>query len=147
MLLSGATLIVELNDPVCLHWHIGNDKTNPREQFTRMPFHLGDDTTGFVPGRSLILKVAAGASHMVGRTAHRALEQMRNPALKNTIGAQTDGIEIALRFEHPVEVWDGEGGSAPGRGVIPTLARAEWSLARSSGEVRAPRRRYQKPPR
>ena len=28
-------------------------------------------------------------------------------------------------------------GSAPGRGVIPTLARAEWSLARSSGEVRA----------
>ena len=27
--------------------------------------------------------------------------------------------------------------SAPGRGVIPTLARAEWSLARSSGEVRA----------
>ena len=30
-----------------------------------------------------------------------------------------------------------EPGSAPGRGVIPTLARAEWSLARSSGEVRA----------
>ena len=28
-------------------------------------------------------------------------------------------------------------GSAPGRGVIPTLARTEWSLARSSGEVRA----------
>ena len=110
VLLSGATLIVELNDPVCLHWHIGNDKTNPREQFTRMPFHLGDDTTGFVPGRSLILEVAAGASHMVGRTAHRALEQMRNLALKNTIGAEPDGIEIALRFEHPVEVWDGEGG-------------------------------------
>ena len=110
VLLSGATLIVEPDDPVCLHWHIGNDKTNPREQFTRMPFHLGDDTTGFVPGRSLILEVAAGASHMVGRTAHRALEQMRNLALKNTIGAEPDGIEIALRFEHLVEVWDGEGG-------------------------------------
>ena len=35
--------------------------------------------------------------HMVGRTAHRALEQMRNLALKNTIGAEPDGIEIALR--------------------------------------------------
>ena len=32
---------------------------------------------------------------------------------------------------------EARGGSAPGRGVIPTLARAEWSLARSSGEVRA----------
>ena len=31
----------------------------------------------------------------------------------------------------------GKRGSAPGRGVIPTLARTEWSLARSSGEVRA----------
>ena len=35
------------------------------------------------------------------------------------------------------DVLDAILGSAPGRGVIPTLARAEWSLARSSGEVRA----------
>ena len=44
---------------------------------------------------------------------------------------------LGLRLPAKPRVDRTEPGSAPGRGVIPTLARAEWSLARSSGEVRA----------
>ena len=53
------------------------------------------------------------------------LKQWRAPR-RTTPGGQPKYSNIAI-----------ETGSAPGRGVIPTLARAEWSLARSSGEVRA----------
>ena len=45
-------------------------------------------------------------------------------------------VELQIS-EHTLRVYIEAAGSAPGRGVIPTLARAEWSLARSSGEVRA----------
>ena len=38
---------------------------------------------------------------------------MRNPALQNTIGAQTNRVEVALCFQHLVEVRDGEGGITP----------------------------------
>ena len=45
--------------------------------------------------------------------------------------------EDPVELRRVTELLASEVGSAPGRGVIPTLARAEWSLARSSGEVRA----------
>jgi hypothetical protein len=32
VLLGSAALIIEANDPVRLHRHVGDDKTNPREQ-------------------------------------------------------------------------------------------------------------------
>ena len=48
------------------------------------------------------------------------------------------GVFLVMAFDYlKGELNRVNDGSAPGRGVIPTLARAEWSLARSSGEVRA----------
>ena len=49
---------------------------------------------------------------MVRRVSHRALEQMRNPSLKNMIGAQADCMEIARIFQRPVELGVANGASA-----------------------------------
>ena len=64
-----------------------------------MPLDLGDNAARLVPGHRLILKVTVDTLHAFWRTTHRALEQMRNPALKNTIGAEANGVVISLRFQ------------------------------------------------
>lgn len=99
MLLCRSALVVEPDDPVWFHWQIGDNEADAREQLAGMPFHLGDDTTGFVPRCRLILEVAVDALHAFWRTTHRALEQMRNLALKNAIGPKADGVKIAFRFQ------------------------------------------------
>lgn len=63
-----------------------------------MPLDLGDNTAGFVPGCRLILKVAVDALHTFWWASDWALEQMRNPALKDTIGVKPVGVEIARCF-------------------------------------------------
>ena len=99
VLLGGATLVVEVDDPVRFHRHVGDNEADPREQLAGMPLDLGDNTTGFVPGRCLILEVAVDPLHAFWWTTQRALEQMRNLALKYAIGPEADGVEISLRFQ------------------------------------------------
>ena len=57
VLLGGATLIVEMDDPVRVHGQVGDDETDAGEQLAGMPLYLGDDLSWFVPGRRLILEV------------------------------------------------------------------------------------------
>lgn len=113
VLLGGATLIVEMDDPVGVHRQVGHDEADAREQLAGMPLNLGNNALVFVPRRRLIIEIAVEAPHVVGRISHRALKQMRNLTLQNTIGTQPDGIEVALRFQHLVEVRNGK------RGVVP----------------------------
>jgi hypothetical protein len=40
MLFGGATLIIEADDPVRLHWHVGYNKTDTRKQLAGMPLDL-----------------------------------------------------------------------------------------------------------
>ena len=49
VLLGGAALIVEADDPVRLHWQVGDNEADAREQFAGMPFDFGDDTARLVP--------------------------------------------------------------------------------------------------
>ena len=49
VLLGGATLVVETDDPIGVHRQVGYDKANTWKQLTRMPFHPGDHSTGLVP--------------------------------------------------------------------------------------------------
>ena len=44
----------------------------------------------------------------MGRTAHRAREQVSDPALEDGIGGQADGIAIALRFQELVDLGRGK---------------------------------------
>jgi len=88
VLLGRAALIVEADDPVRLHRHVGDNETHAREQRTRMPFHFGDNPAGLVPRRSLILETAVHTLHAFWRTIHRALEQMCNLALKHAISPE-----------------------------------------------------------
>lgn len=57
VLLGGATLIVEMDDPVRVHRQVGDDETDAGEQLAGMPLYLGDDPSWFIPGRRLILEV------------------------------------------------------------------------------------------
>lgn len=88
VLLGGAALVVEADDPVRFHRHVGDHEAHAREQLAGMPFHLGDDPTGLVPGCRLILEVAVDALNAFWRISHRPLEQIRDFALKNAVGAQ-----------------------------------------------------------
>jgi hypothetical protein len=81
VLLGGATLIMEVDDPVGVHWQVGHDKADPRERFAGMPLDFGYDPPGLVPRCRLIFHVAVEAPHMVRRSSHRTLEQMRDPSL------------------------------------------------------------------
>ncbi len=58
MPLRRAALIVNADDPARLHRQVGDNEAHAGKQLTQMPYHLGDDTTGFVLGRCLTLKVA-----------------------------------------------------------------------------------------
>ena len=60
------------------------------------------DPARLIPGSRLIFEVAVDTFHTFWRTAHGALEQRRNPALKNTIGAQPDGVSRSLAYVRQV---------------------------------------------
>ena len=87
VLLCRSALVVEANDPVWLHRQVGDDEADAGEQLARMPLDLGDNAPGLVPRRRLILEVTVKATNVFRRTTDRALEQMGNLALKDTIGA------------------------------------------------------------
>ena len=113
VLLHRAALIVEPNDPVRLHRQVGGDEADAGKQLAWMPLDLGNNTAGFVPGRRLILYVAVDTLHAFWWASNRALEQMRDPDLRNAIGAKADGVEISSRFQRFIEVRDGDGGISP----------------------------------
>ena len=49
VLLGGAALIVECDDPFSGTAQVGDNEADARIQFARMPFDLGDDATGLCP--------------------------------------------------------------------------------------------------
>ncbi len=49
MLLCCAALIVELDNPVCLHRQAVDHKSDTGKQLARMPFDFGDNTARLVP--------------------------------------------------------------------------------------------------
>lgn len=102
VLLDGATLIVEVDDPVRVHRQVRHDEADAGEQFAGVPLDLGNNAPGLVSRRRLILEVTVDAPHMVGRTPHRTLEQMRDPSLQDAIGTQADDMELALSLQHLV---------------------------------------------
>ena len=57
VLFSGAALVVEAHHPIWLHRQVGNDEADKGKQLSRVPFDLGDDTAGLVPGYGLILEL------------------------------------------------------------------------------------------
>ena len=71
------------------------------------------------------------------RLIQEVLAELGRDADPKAIAEQVKRLDLGLPAEDEFIAVCSWLGSAPGRGVIPTLARTEWSLARSSGEVRA----------
>ena len=80
VLLGGTRLIVEIDDPVMVHRHVGNNETDAGEQLTRMPFDPGDKALGLVPKGRLLLEVTVQLAAIVGRALHRRAENCRRQA-------------------------------------------------------------------
>src|SRR3954465_14119979 len=73
-----------------------------------MPLDLGHDPAGAAPGLGLVAEAGVETPDLVGRTPHRTLEQMSNPALENGIGGQADDIPVVLRFQEFVDLRRGK---------------------------------------
>ncbi len=95
VLLRFTPLIVESNHPLGGARQVGDDKADTRTEFTRVPFHLGHDTTLPVPASGLIAEAGILAQDMVGRTADGSCEQVGDACLKNRVGLETDSVLVA----------------------------------------------------
>ncbi len=75
-----------------------------------MPFDLGDDPPGLVPGSGLIAEACKVTPHVVRRPADGALEQMADAVLQHLVGGKADGVLEALGLQELVDFGRGEGG-------------------------------------
>src|SRR4051812_50019855 len=82
-----------------------------------MPLHLGYDPARAAPALGLVAEAGVETPDLVGRTPHRTLEQMSNPALENGIGGQADDIPVVLRFQEFIDLRRGK--PRIGSGVAP----------------------------
>src|SRR3954463_979698 len=93
-----------------------------------MPLDLGHDPAGAAPGLGLVAEAGVETPDLVGRTPHRTLEQMSNPALENRIGGQADDIAVILRLQEFVNL--GRGKTRIGAEVgAPFLLAVGWAHA------------------
>src|SRR5215211_7840414 len=70
-----------------------------------MPLDLRHNPTRAGPSLGLVAEAGVETPNLVGRTAHRTLEQVCNLSLKNSIGGQPDHIPVVLRFQEVVDLW------------------------------------------
>src|SRR4051795_10406622 len=73
-----------------------------------MPLHLGYDPARAAPALGLVAEAGVETPDLVGRTPHRTLEQMSNPALENGIGGQADHVPVVLRLQEFVDLRRGK---------------------------------------
>ncbi len=89
------------------------------EQLARVPLHLGHDAAGFVPAVGPVAEAGVEAPYMIGRSANRSREQVRDAFLQHSIGRKADRVEEALSLQELVHLRRGEGGI--GTEVAPQL--------------------------
>lgn len=80
VLLGGTRLIVEIDDPVMVHRHVGDNEIDAGEQLPRIPLDLGDNALGLVPKGHLVLEVTVKVAAIVGRALLRRAENCHRQA-------------------------------------------------------------------
>ena len=109
MLLGSATLIVEGYDARGGTGQVGHDEPDARVQLARMPFDLGEDPPGLVPGAGLVAEAGIVTPHVVRRPADGALEEMADAVLEHLVGGNPNGVLETLGFQELVDLGRGEG--------------------------------------
>jgi hypothetical protein len=80
-LLACAALVVEGDDPLGRARRVGDDEADARIKLVRMPLDFGDHPARLGPASSLIGEIGMEPTHLVRRSADRALEQIADPVL------------------------------------------------------------------
>src|SRR4051812_496940 len=99
-----------------------------------MPRDLGHDPARVTPGLGLVAEAGVGTPDLVGRTAHRAREQVSDLSLQDRIGGQPDDIAVILGLQELVDL--GRGKTRIGPEVAP-LHRVSGEHAKSWGDQAA----------
>src|SRR3954471_22907905 len=107
-LLRRAPLIVEGHHPLGWTAQVRHQEPDTRIEFARVPLDLGHDPAGAGPSLGLVAEAGVETPDLVGRTPHRALEQVRDLALENSIGGQADHIAVVLSFQEFVDLRRGK---------------------------------------
>src|SRR6516162_5760165 len=108
-LLRCATLVVEGDNALGRTRQVGDDKADAPVQLARMPLDRTDNTPWLPPALRLRTEAGEVAAQVMHRPPNRALEQVSDLALQDTVGRQADCITHALGFEELVDLGVGEG--------------------------------------
>jgi hypothetical protein len=98
LLLSGATLIVEMDGLVRLHRQISDGEAHAGEQIAGMPFDLGNHPASFAPGCRLLLEYIVKPANIVGWAAYGSLQQMHDRLLQDGVAFEAGGVPVAVCF-------------------------------------------------
>ena len=112
-LLRRAAAIVELDDVSRLLREIGDNEPHTGKQLPRVPFDLGNDAPGSLPRLGLITKAVVEDLRLVRGAAWRAGEQMLDFPFQHGVGLDADSVLVALVFQQPQQLRQGEGRIAP----------------------------------
>jgi hypothetical protein len=66
--------------------HVGDDEADARIKLARKPLDFGDHPARMGPASCLMGEIGIEPTHLVRRSADRALEQVANPMLQDLIG-------------------------------------------------------------
>ena len=83
-LLAGPALVVERHNPFGRARQVGD--ADARIKLTGVPLDFGDHPAWFGPASRLIGEIGIEPTHLVGRSADRALQQVANPMLQDLVG-------------------------------------------------------------
>jgi hypothetical protein len=81
VLLAGAAVVVEGDDPLSRSGQVGDDEAGAWVQLARMPLDLGHDPARFLPALRLIGKPGVMPAHLMRRSPDWALQEMSSPVL------------------------------------------------------------------
>jgi len=112
MMLGGAALIVECDDPFSGTAQVGDNEADARIQFAQMPFDLGNHAAGLCPTCGPIAEARLIPAHFLGRSADGAFEQIGDVFLQHVrpfvgavhvAGSQAATLQVAELIKH--EQW------------------------------------------
>jgi hypothetical protein len=113
VLLGGATVVVERQQPLVREAAIGDDEADRREQFARVELYLGHDPAGLGPTLRPVMETGVEAHNVMRRPAWAALRQPVDPFMQLRIALDADGVVPAFGLQQVKEGRDGEGRIGP----------------------------------
>src|SRR5262249_57326596 len=95
-LLCRAATVVETDDLLRVPLQVGDNETDPWEQFAGMPLHFRHHAAGLVPRPRSIAEAGVELLRLVRRPPHGPLEQVCDLPLQHGVGLEPDRVAEAF---------------------------------------------------